>query len=100
MRVATSGLIWVERWPAEGAGESRSYDVFDSAGARLASVRLRAPLASDPPPFFSRRAVVGVTRDPETGVGRVVTFSLDSVPALRARPAMRRRSSAAQRQRR
>jgi hypothetical protein len=100
VRVATSGLIWVERWPAEGAGESRSYDVFDSAGARLASVRLRAPLASDPPPFFSRRAVVGVTRDPETGVGRVVTFSLDSVPALRARPAMRRRSSAAQRQRR
>jgi hypothetical protein len=83
VHVATGGGVWVERWPAEGAGGSRFYDVFDSAGARLARVRLRAHLASDPPPFFGRHWVVGVTRDPGTGVDRVVTFSLDSVPALR-----------------
>ena len=76
VHVAMDGLIWMERWPPEGSGESRFYDVFDSTGMHLASISLRAPLVSAPPPFFARNAVVGVVRDPENGVERVVKFSL------------------------
>lgn len=79
LRVATGGRIWLERWPAAGADQTRSYDVYDSTGTHLASITLRAPLADDPPPFFGRHAVVGVIRDPQTGVNRVVTFTLDGL---------------------
>lgn len=76
IHVGTGGLIWVERWPTEGAGGWRFYDVYDSTGIHEATVRLRAPLTSAPPPFFGRHTVVGVIRDTQTGVDRVVTFSL------------------------
>jgi hypothetical protein len=80
IHVATDGLVWVERWPPEGARDARFYDVFDNGGSHLAAVTLRAPLAPEPPVFFSRRGVVGVVRDEATGVDRVVVFSLDGLP--------------------
>lgn len=73
--VGTDGRIWVERWPPEGSGESRFYDVYDSAGTHQAWVELRAPLVAGPPPFFGRHHVVGVVRDEATGIDRVVKFS-------------------------
>lgn len=85
LQVATGGVIWVERWPPEGSGDSRFYEAYDTAGTRLASVQLRAPLLSEPTPFFGRRAIVGVTRDEDTGVHRVVRFSLEGIPGLSSR---------------
>jgi hypothetical protein len=79
LRIATGGLIWVERWPEEGSGDSRFYDAYDSTGKRRASVQLRSPLLSEPAPFFGRGAIIGVTRDEDTGVHRVVRFSLEGV---------------------
>lgn len=76
IHVAEGGLIWVERWPTEGSAASRFYDVFDATGEHKAFVSLRAPLLSEPSPFFGRRAIVGVVRDEDTGVDRVVRFDL------------------------
>lgn len=79
VHIAAGGLVWVERWPPEGAGDSRVYDVFEATGEHRASVTLRAPLVAEPLPFFGRRAVVGVVRDAVTDVDRVVGFSLDEL---------------------
>jgi len=81
LRIATGGRIWVERWPAPGTGRTRSYDVYDATGAHLASITLRAPLVTDPPPFFGRNDVVGVTTDPETGSNFVTVFELPELPS-------------------
>jgi hypothetical protein len=74
--VGADGSIWVERWPAEGEGDSRTFDILEMDGSFRARVVLRAPLSRDPPPFFGSRYVVGVVTDPETGVQRVVRFSI------------------------
>lgn len=76
VNVAMDGSIWIQRWPFEGEAASRLYDVLDSTGAHRATFLLRAPLVSAPPPFFGRDRVVGVVRDPATGVERVVAFSV------------------------
>ena len=76
IHIATDGMIWVERWPAEGEAASRFYDVLNADGVLQERVVLRAPLVRDPPPFFGARYVAGVVRDADTGVERVVRFTL------------------------
>jgi len=85
IHVAADRSIWVERWPAEGEGQSRFFDILDEDGRFRARVVLRAPLARDPAPFFGARYVVGVVTDSETGVERVVRFTItgESVKAKR-----------------
>lgn len=75
--VSRDGSVWVERWPPAGAGDTRLYDVFAGNGTHRGTVALRAPLAADPPPYVGRDAIVGVVRDADTGVERVVRFALD-----------------------
>ena len=79
LHVASDRSIWVERWPAEGEGQSRFYDILDDDGRFRARVILRAPLVRDPPPFFGSNYVVGVVVDPETEVERVVRFALGGI---------------------
>lgn len=81
LHVALDGSIWVERWPPEGQGTNRFYDVFDGSGRPLEVVVLRAPIARDPPPWFGQGFIVGVIRDPTTGVERVVQFERPGVPS-------------------
>jgi hypothetical protein len=81
IHVAINGSIWVETWPPEGQSDSRFFDVLDDEGRLLTRAELRAPLTRDPPPFFGERYVVGVLRDPDTGVERVVRFTIPSQPA-------------------
>lgn len=81
--VSTDGSILVERWPAEERSGSRFYDVLDTAGRLQRTIVLNAAIERDPPPFFGTGIVVGVLRDPETGVERVVVFGIPSVPAVR-----------------
>ena len=76
IQVATDGSIWVERWPGEGQGQSRFYDVLDGDGELRGQLILQAPLVTDPPPFFGSRYLVGVVSDSITGVERVALFSL------------------------
>jgi hypothetical protein len=76
IHVASDGSIWVERWPPEGKGQARLHDVLDVDGRFRTRIVLLAALASDPPPYFGAKHVVGVIRDPETGVERVVRFTL------------------------
>jgi hypothetical protein len=83
VHVGTDRRIWVERWPAVGSGDSRFYDVYDSAGVKQASVELRAPLLAQPAPFFGRNSVAGVIRDADTGIDRVVRFSLQGLKGER-----------------
>ncbi|MDX1494622.1 MAG: hypothetical protein R3253_11210, partial [Longimicrobiales bacterium] len=64
--------IWVQRWPPEGQGDRRVFDVLAYDGSYIATVVLPAPLLSEPPPFFGMETVVGVVQDPETGIHRVV----------------------------
>jgi hypothetical protein len=82
LHVAIDGAIWVEQWPLEGRGSSRFYDVISPDGRLRARVSLDAPLAQDPPPFFGARFVVGVVTDPDTGVERVVRFTLPAVSPI------------------
>jgi hypothetical protein len=82
IHVAMDGAIWVEQWPWEGRGSSRFYDVISPDGQLRARVSLEAPLAQDPPPFFGARFVVGVVTDPDTGVERVVRFTLPAVSPI------------------
>lgn len=81
IHVATDGRIWVERWPSEGQSNSRFYDVLNADGVLIERIVLRAPLTRNPPPFFGARHVVGVLRDAETGIERVVRFTVRSVAA-------------------
>jgi len=71
------GRIWIERWPLDGDSGSRVYDVHDRSGGYLTTVVLRAPMVSQPPPYFGRRAVAGVVTDPRTGVHRVAVFQVE-----------------------
>lgn len=68
----TEDRLWVQRWPAEGHGASRVFDLLDMSGNHLFTVLVNAPLLSDPPPFFGAKFVAGVVRDPVTDVEPVV----------------------------
>ena len=74
VHVGASDRIWVERWPLEGMGSSRYYDVLEYDGRYAGTVVVPAPLMSDPPPFFGEEIIVGVVRDPVTDVQSVVVF--------------------------
>ncbi len=70
--VGIDGRIWVERWPPDGRGDERVYDVLAPDGTRLAVVVLPAPLTREVPPFLTADRIYGVVVDPGTGVERVV----------------------------
>ena len=74
VHVGASDRIWVERWPLEGMGSSRYYDVLEYDGRYAGTVVVPAPLMSNPPPFFGEEIIVGVVRDPVTDVQSVVVF--------------------------
>ena len=74
VHVGASDRIWVERWPLEGMGSSRYYDVLEYDGRYAGTVVVPAPLMSDPPPFFGDEIIVGVVKDPVTDVQSVVVF--------------------------
>ena len=76
LRVVDNGTIWLEQWPPEENPDFRQYMVLDADGRLLRFVVLRAPLAANPPRYLSERFIVGVVRDPDTGVERVVRFDL------------------------
>lgn len=82
IHVAVDGSIWIETWPPEGRSNSRFFDVLDEEGHLHDRVELTAPVTRDPPPFFGERYVAGVLRDPDTGVERVVRFTIPSDPAM------------------
>ena len=74
IHVGASDRIWVERWPPEGMGSSRYYDVLEYDGRYAGTVVVPAPLLADPPPFFGEDIIVGVVMDPVTDVHSVVAF--------------------------
>jgi hypothetical protein len=76
LHVAADGMIWVERWPDEGQGSHRFYDVLQTDGRSWARITLRAPLSAEPPPHFGGRYIAGVVVDSVTGVERVVRFTI------------------------
>lgn len=79
VHVGTYGHLWVERWPPEGRGEERFYDLFDPSGVFCGTVALPAPVVRDPPPYFGEDSIYGVVRDPDTEVDRVVRLDLEVV---------------------
>ena len=72
LHAGTGNRIWVERWPPEGRGSYRYYDVLEYDGRYRATVVVPAPLLADPPPFFGEDVIVGVVMDPTTEVHSVV----------------------------
>ena len=76
IHIAVNGSIWIETWPPEGQSSSRFFDILDREGHLRTRIELSAPLTRDPPPFFGEHYVVGVLRDPDTGVERIVRFTL------------------------
>lgn len=62
----------MRRWPSEGG--QTVFDVLDASGTPVRTVILAADLLSDPAPFVSTELVVGVVRDPATGLERVAVF--------------------------
>ncbi|MDE2981518.1 MAG: 6-bladed beta-propeller [Gemmatimonadota bacterium] len=74
LHVGTGNRIWVERWPPEGRGSSRYYDVLEYDGRYRGTVVVPAPLLADPPPFFGEDVIVGVVMDPTTEVHSVVAL--------------------------
>ncbi len=71
--------LWVRRWPRADTSET-VFDVFDSSGAFLQTVRLPGSLLRTPPPWIDGETIVGVEQDPTTGVHSVGTFRLPSTP--------------------
>ncbi|MCY4399143.1 MAG: 6-bladed beta-propeller [Gemmatimonadetes bacterium] len=74
LHMGASDRIWLERWPPEGKGSSRYYDVLEYDGRYSGTVVVPAPLLADPPPFFGDNVIVGVVSDPTTEVHTVVAF--------------------------
>ena len=74
VHVGASDRFWVERWPQEGMGSSRYYDVLEYDGRHAGTVVVPEPLLADPPPFFGEEVIVGVVVDPVTGVHTVVVL--------------------------
>ena len=74
LHVGASDRFWVERWPPEGKGSSRYYDVLEYDGRYVGTVVVPAPMLADPPPFFGEDVIVGVVADPTTDVHSVVTL--------------------------
>jgi hypothetical protein len=74
VHVTEAGDVWIEVWP-ERSG-TRLFDVFTADGRYTESVEFSVPLVDDPPPFFTSDAIYGVTREPETGIERVVKLSI------------------------
>jgi len=74
LHVGTGNRIWVERWPPEGMGSSRYFDVLEYDGRYRGTVVVPAPLLADPPPFFGEDVIVGVVMDPTTEVHSVVSL--------------------------
>lgn len=79
VHVGASDRFWVERWPAEGMGSSRYYDVLEYDGRYAGTVVVPEPLLADPPPFFGEEVIVGVVADPVTGVHTVVVLRFGTV---------------------
>lgn len=76
LHVVDDGTIWLEQWPPEDRPDFRQYMVLDRNGTVLRVVVLRAPLLGNPPRHITEQFIVGVIRDPETAVQRVVRFDL------------------------
>jgi len=74
VHVGASDRFWVGRWPAEGMGSSRYYDVLEYDGRYAGTVVVPVPLLADPPPFFGEDIIVGVVVDPVTGVHTLVVL--------------------------
>ena len=74
VNLGASDRIWVERWPPEGMGASRYYDVLEYDGSYAGTVVVPVPLLGDPPPFFGEETIVGVVIDPTTDVHSVVAL--------------------------
>ena len=74
LHIGEDGSIWVERWPPEGQDTFRYYDVLDESGVFVHLVVLRLPITRNPAPWFGQDVIVGVVRDSETEVERVVRF--------------------------
>jgi len=74
LHVGAGNRIWVERWPPEGMGSSRYFDVLEYDGRYRGTVVVPAPLLADPPPFFGENVIVGVVMDPTTEVHSVVSL--------------------------
>ena len=85
LHVVDDGTIWLEQWPPEDRPDFRQYMVLDQNGALLRFVVLRAPLLGNPPRHITERFIVGVIRDPETEVERVVRFDLPWGPRVARR---------------
>lgn len=74
--VAANGSVWVRRWPRAGRRES-IWDVFDDATFYVRTVVIPAVLAEEPPPCITGQTLIGVVRDGDTDVQRVVAFRFD-----------------------
>ncbi len=74
LHVGASDRIWVERWPPEGKGSSRYYDVLEYDGRYAGTVVVPAPLLADPPPFFGEDIIVGAVADPTTDVHSIIAL--------------------------
>jgi hypothetical protein len=77
VQIDGAGRTWIRRWPRPDVEET-VFDVFDRDGRPRYTVRVPAELLSIPLPWVSRTLMVGVVRDSETGVDRVVAFRVPS----------------------
>ena len=83
LHVGPEGNIWLRRWPRSDAMSQTVFDVLDSAGAPLGTVRVPADLLPDPPPWVSDQLIVGVITDRLTEIERVAVFALPDSWAIR-----------------
>jgi hypothetical protein len=74
VHTASSGRVWLRRWPPEGG--QTAFDVVEPEAGPVRHVVVSADLVVDPPPYVSQEFVVGVVRDPATELERVAVFGL------------------------
>lgn len=72
--------IWVQRWPPEGQGDKRVFDVLSYDGSYVATVVIPVPLLNEPPPFFGATSMVGVVQDSDTDIHTVVVGRFELPP--------------------
>ncbi len=67
--------LWVRRWPRTGRSETL-YDLYDADRRLIGVVVVPVSFVPDLAPWLSRELMVGVTRDPDTGLDQVTVYRI------------------------
>ena len=76
LAVSAEGVLWVRRWSRAGERGRSVFDIFDEEARFLGTLAVSAELRADPVLVIRGGYAAGVESDPETGLERIVRFTV------------------------